>query len=93
MENIRINRAMGELGTALFPDGARAHIFCNVGALATGLDDRVFGVFRLEVEAGKKISVIADEVRPFYKCKFSCLDIIQKKYPLQQFLLVWPAIL
>lgn len=57
MENIRINRAMGELGTALFPDGARAHIFCNVGALATGLDDRVFGVFRLEVEAGKKISV------------------------------------
>ena len=38
---------------------------CNAGALATAGHGTALGVIRSAVEAGKKISVIADETRPF----------------------------
>lgn len=38
---------------------------CNAGALATAGYGTALGVIRAAVEAGKKISVIADETRPF----------------------------
>lgn len=34
-EDIRINRAMGEYGASLLPDGSRVLTHCNAGALAT----------------------------------------------------------
>jgi len=64
-DDIRINRAMGRNGQTLFPDGARILTHCNAGALATGGYGTALGVIRAAVEAGKKVSVFADETRPW----------------------------
>ncbi|MDP1680090.1 MAG: S-methyl-5-thioribose-1-phosphate isomerase, partial [Candidatus Nitrotoga sp.] len=64
-EDIRINRTLGSHGAELLRDGARVLTHCNAGALATAGHGTALGVIRSAVEAGKKISVIADETRPF----------------------------
>ena len=64
-EDIETNRAMGRLGQELIPDGARVLTHCNAGALATAGYGTALGVIRAAVEAGKKISVFADETRPW----------------------------
>jgi methylthioribose-1-phosphate isomerase len=64
-EDIRVNRAMGKWGEPLIPEGARILTHCNAGALATAGYGTALGVIRAAVEAGKKVSVYADETRPF----------------------------
>ena len=64
-EDLRINRAMGHHGSALLSDGARVLTHCNAGALATAGHGTALGVIRSAVADGKRISVIADETRPF----------------------------
>jgi methylthioribose-1-phosphate isomerase len=64
-EDIAGNRAMGRHGSMLVPDGARVLTHCNAGALATGGYGTALGVVRAAVEEGKKVSVIADETRPY----------------------------
>ncbi|SEA76944.1 methylthioribose-1-phosphate isomerase [Desulfuromusa kysingii] len=64
-EDEKINRQMGQQGESLLADGARVLTHCNAGALATAAYGTALGVIRAAVEAGKKISVIADETRPF----------------------------
>ncbi len=64
-EDLRLNRSMGRHGAALLPDGARVLTHCNAGALATGGYGTALGVIRAAVAAGKKISVLADETRPW----------------------------
>lgn len=64
-EDVRINRAMGAYGSALLSEGSRVLTHCNAGALATAGHGTALGVIRSAVEAGKRISVIADETRPF----------------------------
>lgn len=64
-EDIEINKQMGELGQSLLPDQACVLTHCNAGALATAGFGTALGVIRSAVAAGKKISVIADETRPF----------------------------
>ena len=56
---------LGQQGESLIPDGARVLTHCNAGALATAGYGTALGVIRAAVEAGKKISVLADETRPF----------------------------
>jgi len=63
--DIAANRAMGEHGAALLPDGARVLTHCNAGALATAGHGTALGVIRSAIAAGKSISVVADETRPF----------------------------
>jgi methylthioribose-1-phosphate isomerase len=58
-------RAMGLLGAALVPEGARILTHCNAGALATGGYGTALGVVRAAHEAGRRITVLADETRPF----------------------------
>jgi methylthioribose-1-phosphate isomerase len=58
-------RAIGRHGSTLVPDGARVLTHCNAGALATAGYGTALGVIRAAVEQGKRISVIADETRPF----------------------------
>jgi len=60
-------RRMGALGGALLPDGARVLTHCNAGALATAGYGTALGVVRGAVEAGKRITVLADETRPFFQ--------------------------
>jgi len=64
-EDERLNRAMGAHGEALIPPGARILTHCNAGALATGGYGTALGVVRAAAEAGKNVSVIADETRPW----------------------------
>ncbi len=64
-EDVEVNRRMGALGAALLPDGARVLTHCNAGALATAGHGTALGVIRSAVASGKRISVIADETRPF----------------------------
>jgi len=82
-EDIRINRAMGAFGAELLPDGARVLTHCNAGALATAGHGTALGVFRSAVEAGKKISVIADETRPFLQgARLTAWEMVQEKIPI-----------
>ena len=81
-EDIRINRAMGAFGAELLPDGARVLTHCNAGALATAGWGTALGVFRSAVEAGKKISVIADETRPFLQgARLTAWEMVQERIP------------
>ena len=81
-EDIRINRAMGAFGAELLSDGARVLTHCNAGALATAGHGTALGVIRSAVEAGKKISVIADETRPFLQgARLTAWEMVQEKIP------------
>jgi methylthioribose-1-phosphate isomerase len=81
-EDIRINRAMGEAGAQLLPDGARVLTHCNAGALATAGWGTALGVIRSAVEAGKRISVIADETRPFLQgARLTAWEMAQENIP------------
>ncbi|MBT7998233.1 MAG: S-methyl-5-thioribose-1-phosphate isomerase [Betaproteobacteria bacterium] len=64
-EDIEINKKMGALGASILDDGMRVLTHCNAGALATAGHGTALGVIRSAVSAGKTISVLADETRPF----------------------------
>ena len=81
-EDIRINRAMGAFGAELLADGARVLTHCNAGALATAGHGTALGVIRSAVESGKKISVIADETRPFLQgARLTAWEMVQENIP------------
>lgn len=81
-EDIRNNRAMGAHGAVLLKDGARVLTHCNAGALATAGWGTALGVIRSAVEAGKKISVIADETRPFLQgARLTAWEMVQEEIP------------
>jgi len=64
-EDVAANRAMGAYGAALIEDGATILTHCNAGALATAGYGTALGVVRAAREAGKRVSVLACETRPF----------------------------
>jgi len=81
-EDIRINQAMGCFGAKLLPQVARVLTHCNAGALATAGHGTALGVIRSAVEAGKQISVIADETRPFLQgARLTAWELVQEKIP------------
>jgi methylthioribose-1-phosphate isomerase len=64
-EDVASCRAIGAHGAGLVPDRARILTHCNAGALATAGYGTALGVIRGAVEAGRKVTVLADETRPF----------------------------
>jgi len=81
-DDVLINRAIGEHGAALLPDGARVLTHCNAGALATAGHGTALGVIRSAVSSGKNISVIADETRPFLQgARLTAWEMVQEKIP------------
>ena len=64
-EDVASCRAMGAFGATLVPDAARVLTHCNAGALATAGYGTALGVIRGAVEQGKRVTVLADETRPF----------------------------
>jgi methylthioribose-1-phosphate isomerase len=64
-EDIAANRALGKHGASLISAGAQVLTHCNAGALATAGYGTALGVVRAAHEAGKQISVLATETRPF----------------------------
>lgn len=81
-EDIRINRKMGEYGAALLADNATVLTHCNAGALATAGHGTALGVIRSARDAGKKISVIACETRPFLQgARLTAWEMVQENIP------------
>lgn len=81
-EDVRMNRVMGAHGSALLADGARVLTHCNAGALATAGHGTALGVIRSAVESGKRISVIADETRPFLQgARLTAWELQQDNIP------------
>ena len=78
----RLNRRMGNYGQVLIPDGARILTHCNAGALATGGYGTALGVIRAAVEAGKEVSVVADETRPWLQgARLTAWELMQDNIP------------
>ncbi len=65
VEDIELCKAIGRHGGALIDDGDTVMTHCNAGALATAGYGTALGVIRGALEQGRKISVIANETRPF----------------------------
>jgi methylthioribose-1-phosphate isomerase len=81
-EDIEVNRAMGAHGAALLPATAQVLTHCNAGALATAGHGTALGVIRSAVDAGKRISVIADETRPFLQgARLTVWELQQENIP------------
>ena len=81
-QDIHINRKMGKHGAELLTQEARVLTHCNAGALATAGHGTALGVVRSAVEAGKHISVIADETRPFLQgARLTAWEMMQEGIP------------
>ena len=79
-EDIAANRAIGELGAKLINERARVMTHCNAGALATAGYGTALGVIRSA--KGKKISVIANETRPYLQgARLTAWEMVQEKIP------------
>lgn len=64
-EDLAMNHAMGEHGTALIPKGARILTHCNTGSLATAGWGTALGVIRSAFAKDPTLTVFADETRPY----------------------------
>lgn len=64
-EDEQTNRLIGMHGAELVRDGDTILTHCNAGALATVAYGTALGVVRAAHEQGKRVSVLADETRPF----------------------------
>jgi methylthioribose-1-phosphate isomerase len=64
-EDVASCRAIGAFGASVVPGDAKILTHCNAGALATAGYGTALGVIRGAVEAGKQVTVFADETRPF----------------------------
>lgn len=81
-KDVEANKRMGEFGATLLPDAACVLTHCNAGALATGGHGTALGVIRSAVQAGKKISVIADETRPLLQgARLTAWELQQELIP------------
>lgn len=79
-EDLAANHALGDLGAALIPQGARVLTHCNAGALATAGYGTALGVIRSA--KGKKISVIASETRPYLQgARLTAYELVQEGIP------------
>jgi len=80
--DLETNRAIGRAGAALVPDGARVLTHCNTGALATAGHGTALGVIRSARDAGKRVSVIASETRPYLQgARLTAWEMIREKIP------------
>ena len=64
-EDVASCRALGAFGAEVVPAEATILTHCNAGALATAGYGTALGVIRGAVERGKRVTVLADETRPF----------------------------
>jgi len=64
-EDVELNKTIGRNGLPLIPQDARILTHCNTGSLATVDYGTALGVIRAAQEAGRNVSVYADETRPY----------------------------
>jgi methylthioribose-1-phosphate isomerase len=81
-EDVAICRAIGRAGLEVIPRGARILTHCNAGALATGGYGTALGVVRAAFEAGRGVSVLADETRPFLQgARLTAWELARDRIP------------
>lgn len=81
-EDIAANRALGKLGATLIPKHAHIMTHCNAGALATAGYGTALGVVRAAQEAGKQVSVTANETRPFLQgARLTAWELMKERIP------------
>lgn len=82
-EDIEAQRLIAEYGGALIDDNSTVLTHCNAGALATGgVWGTALGVIRGAKAQGKKISVIADETRPYLQgARLTAWELVEDDIP------------
>jgi methylthioribose-1-phosphate isomerase len=81
-DDVEANRALGRHGAALMPDPATIMTHCNAGALATAGHGTALGIVRSARDAGKRISVIANETRPYLQgARLTAWELAQDGIP------------
>jgi len=80
--DLETNRAIGRAGVKHVPDGARILTHCNTGALATAGHGTALGVVRSARDAGKRVSVIASETRPYLQgARLTAWELVRERIP------------
>lgn len=81
-EDLAVNLAMGAHGAKRIAEGACVMTHCNAGALATVGHGTALGVIRSARDAGKNITVIANETRPYLQgARLTAWELVQEKIP------------
>lgn len=82
-EDIESQRLIAKFGGELLDDDSTVLTHCNAGALATGgVWGTALGVIRGARDQGKKISVIADETRPYMQgARLTAWELLQDNIP------------
>ncbi|MFC4768980.1 S-methyl-5-thioribose-1-phosphate isomerase [Effusibacillus consociatus] len=81
-EDVAMNQAIGQHGLRYIPHNARILTHCNTGSLATAGYGTALGVIRAAQEAGKNISVYADETRPYLQgARLTAFELHQDNIP------------
>jgi methylthioribose-1-phosphate isomerase len=81
-EDIAACKSMGAFGAELMPTAGTVLTHCNAGALATCGYGTALGVIRAAVERGHKISVYADETRPYLQgARLTAWELLHDNIP------------
>ncbi len=81
-EDLAMNQAIGAHGAALIPHRARIMTHCNAGALATAGHGTALGIIRSAHAAGRAISVVANETRPYLQgARLTAWECVQEGIP------------
>ena len=81
-EDVETNKAIGRNGLSLIKDNYTILTHCNAGALATCDYGTALGVIRAAHDAGKNISVFADETRPYLQgARLTAWELTQDGIP------------
>jgi methylthioribose-1-phosphate isomerase len=81
-EDLAICKAIGRHGAALIKENATILTHCNAGGLATAGYGTALGVIRAAQEAGKNITVFADETRPWLQgARLTAWELMKDNIP------------
>ncbi len=82
-EDIESQRLIAKFGGELLENDSTVLTHCNAGALATGgVWGTALGVIRGAIDQGKKISVYADETRPYLQgARLTAWELLQDNIP------------
>lgn len=82
-EDIESQRLIAQFGGELIENDSTVLTHCNAGALATGgVWGTALGVIRGAVDQGKKVSVIADETRPYLQgARLTAWELLKDNIP------------
>ena len=82
LEDIEINKKIGDYGAMVVPKGATILTHCNAGALATGGYGTALGVVRSAFANDPSVKVFADETRPRQQgARITTLELVMDGIP------------